>query len=313
MLGTGAQAEPAGGHYRIFGLRISSEIPLPELEQAAPAGPCDVAIRIGSAPRLPDGEEPQGLSIRGGGAILNIIGVARYWIRGGAEITVEPCPGASDRNLRLFLLGSAFAAILHQRGLLPLHANAVEIDGRAVAFMGHSGAGKSTLAAWFHDRGFRILADDVCVIGADRGKVVAHAGIPRLRLWKDALELTGRTHAEYEASFDDADKYNVPTESRPSRESIEISHVYLLAKKDAGGAAISRLEGIEAVDALIANTYRGRYVAMMGETQRHLIQCLALVQRIPVFRADRIWGVAEFGAQAQLLEEHARGLVRGLG
>ena len=42
-------------------------------------------------------------------------------------------PGASSRNVRVFLLGSAFGALLHQRGLLPLHANAVEVDGRAVA------------------------------------------------------------------------------------------------------------------------------------------------------------------------------------
>lgn len=305
-----AGAAATCGHYRIFGLSISSELALPELDEAGAEGPCDVAIRIGTAPRSGQFEEPQGLSLHSGGALLNIVGVARYWIRGGTEITIEPSPGASDRNLRLFLLGSAFAAILHQRGLLPLHANAVEIDGRAVAFMGHSGAGKSTLAAWFHDRGFKVLADDVCVIGAEHGRVVAHAGIPRLRLWKDALELTGRTHAEYEASFDDADKYNVPTQSRPTSESIELSHVYLLAKEDSGAAAITRLEGIAAVDALVANTYRGRYVAMMGETQRHLVQCLSLVQKVPVFRAERIWGVAEFRAQAQLLEEHARSMMR---
>ena len=70
-------------------------------------------------------------------------------------------------------------AALHQRGILPLHANAVEIDHRAVAFMGASGAGKSTLAAWFHDQGYPILADDVCVIRADDG--AARSPIPACR------------------------------------------------------------------------------------------------------------------------------------
>ena len=84
-----------------------------------------------------------------------------------AEIVAEPRQGVPDSNVRLFLLGSAMGALLHQRGLLPLHTNAVEVGGRAFAFMGKSGAGKSTLAAWFHDRGFRIVADDVCVVGFD--------------------------------------------------------------------------------------------------------------------------------------------------
>ena len=69
-----------------------------------------------------------------------------------------------DANIRLYLLGSAMGVLLHQRGLLPLHANAVEIDGKAFAFMGASGSGKSTLAAWFHDHGYRIIADDVCAV-----------------------------------------------------------------------------------------------------------------------------------------------------
>ena len=78
--------------------------------------------------------------------------------------------------------------ILHQRSLLPLHANAMVVEGRAIGFMGHPGAGKSTLAAWFHDRGFDVLADDVCVVtpGPD-GRPLAHPGIPRLRLWREAL------------------------------------------------------------------------------------------------------------------------------
>ncbi len=302
----GEQVLQAGRRYKIFGLSIQSEIALPDLDEVRSEGSPDVAIRLGRVPRLLDGEEPQGLSVSANGAILNMIGVARYWITGGSEVLVEPCSGATERNLRLFLLGSAFGAILHQRGLLPLHANAVEIGGRAIAFMGHSGAGKSTLAAWFHDRGFKILADDVCVVRIQDGRVLAHAGIPRLRLWKDALERTGRMAEEFEASFDDAEKYNVPTQSRPSEDSIELSHLYLLSKPQEDVPAIVRLQGIEAVDALVANTYRGRYVPLMGQTQHHLRQCLVLVGKVAVFRAQRVWGMEGFDEQARLLEEHAR-------
>ena len=292
--------------YRVFGLRLVSEIPLPDLHRDEDPGRAgDVFIRIGQVPKWRD-DEPTGLSMADDGAVLNIEGVGRYWIRSGSEIIVAPSAGASERNVRLFLLGSAIAGILHQRGLLPLHANAVEIAGKAVAFMGHSGAGKSTMAAWFHDRGLRVLADDVCVVRFEGGKALAHAGIPRLPLWKEALEVSGRNPEAYEESFDDTEKYNVPTDFQPEADPIELSHIYLLGQSASGTGRLERLEGVRAVEALVANTYRGGYLPLMGQTQRHMMQCLEFARQVPVFSAERVWGFEAFEEQALLLEDHAR-------
>lgn len=288
--------------YGVFGLRLRSEIALPELFPATGARGPDVTIRFGQV----EGEQaitPE--SIR-----LVVPKVASYLVRGGREIVIDPVPGCSDRNIRLFLLGSALGGILHQRGLLPLHANAIEIDGRAIAFMGHSGAGKSTMAAWFLDRGYRVLADDVCVVTMDKGgRPLAHRGIPRLRLWREAIEVSGRTTEDYELSFDDMDKYNVPTPRPEDLGPVPLDHIYLLHKAEDGAAGVRRLTGIEAVDALVANTYRGGYVGRIGATRRHLEACLALVRTVPVFSAARIWGYADFDAEAAALEAHARELI----
>jgi hypothetical protein len=295
-------AADASELYGVFGLRLRSEIPLPELFPAIGAGGPDVTIRFGQV----DGEQaitPE--SIR-----LVVPKVASYLVRGGREIVIDPVPGCSDRNIRLFLLGSALGGILHQRGLLPLHANAIEIDGRAIAFMGHSGAGKSTMAAWFLDRGYRVLADDVCVVTMDEaGRPLAHRGIPRLRLWREAIEVSGRATEDYELSFDDMDKYNVPTPRPGDLGPVPLDHVYLLHKAEDGAAGVRRLAGVEAVDALVANTYRGGYVGRIGATRRHLEACLALVRKVPVFSAARVWGYADFDAEAAALEAHARDLI----
>jgi hypothetical protein len=293
--------------YRLFGLSVASEIPLPDLPEIPAPGGTDVIIRRGAVAAAAD-PEPIGLYQPGETAILNIPDVGRYRIRDGGEIIVDPAADASDRNVRLFLLGSAFGAILHQRGALPLHANVIEIDGQAVAFMGHSGAGKSTMAAWFHDRGHAILGDDVCVVadGAD-GLPLAHFGLPRLRLWRDALELSGRTVTDYDLSFDDMDKYDVPTSREPSTGPVPLAAIYLLGVAEEGEAPqIRRLAGVEAVDALLANTYRGTYLKIMGGTSRHLKQCLTLIGQVPVFRVDRRWGHELFDAEATWMEKHAR-------
>jgi hypothetical protein len=294
--------------YSVFGLVIASEIKLAELEPAGPGAIPDAVVRLGDV-ALPEADP--GYSAAGDGTLLTIPRVGRYLISGGREILVDPAPGASERNVRLFLLGSAFGALLHQRGLLPLHANAIEIDGRAFAFCGHSGAGKSTMAAWFHDRGHRILADDVCVIGFDEtGRALAYPGIPRLRLWREALEASGREAGAFARSFDDLDKYDVPTQREAPPRPLPLGAIYLLRKADeaAAPAEVRRLVGVESVETLVSNTYRGAYLKTIGRTGEHLAACLRIARAVPVFLAERAWGFDRFEAQASRLEAHARAL-----
>ena len=185
--------------YRVFGLSVLSELELPELARCEDAVSPDVIVTTGSVDST---IASAGLHAAGADLVFVAEDVARFQISSGARIVIDPVPGADPRNVRLFLLGSAFGALLHQRGLLPLHANAVEVDGKAFAFMGESGAGKSTLAAWFHDHGYRVLADDVCVVGIGEDQTPrAYPGVQRLRLWSDALEAAGHPADELSRSY----------------------------------------------------------------------------------------------------------------
>jgi hypothetical protein len=296
--------------YSVFGLVVESEPHLSELPPAPEGTTPDIRIRYGETGAPEDG--PDGYSASEQGTLLRVPRVGRYSIREGREIVVEPSADAPDHNVRLFLLGSALGALLHQRGLLPLHANAIEMEGRAVAFCGHSGAGKSTIAAWFHDRGHRILTDDVCVIGFDAaGRALAYPGIPRLRLWREALEASGRDAGEYRRSFDEMDKYDVPSERR-ALEPLPLAAIYLLrqAEADASGPSIERLQGVDCVETVVSNTYRGAYLRTIGRTGEHLAACLRVARQVPVFRAARLWGFDRFDAQAELLQTHAEEQVR---
>jgi hypothetical protein len=295
--------------HSVFGLRVRSSIPLPELFLAEGPGTADVTISLGPIAEARDAEP--GLTPVDGGLLLFVPNVGRYRIELGRRITVEPEPGVPERNLRLFLLGSAFGALLHQRGLLPLHANAVEIGGSAVAFMGPSGAGKSTLAAWFHDRGCRVLADDVCVIGFDgASRPYASPGLPRLRLWADVLQRTGRDLQGLNRSFlgDEDEKYDVPLDAAlAARSKMPLAAIYLLDQEEE--FSISPLHGIEAADAIFANTYRGEFLANTSGQREHWNSAVGLVRATPVFRATRRWDLAALDKQCSALLRHARELV----
>ena len=293
--------------YAVFGLRIRSELALPELFEPAGPGEPDVQIRLGE---MPGGRElPPGLHIIDGTAMLFIEGVARFRISGGSEIVVDPEPTVPAANVRLFLLGSALGALLHQRGLLPLHANAVEIGGDAVAFMGGSGSGKSTLAAWFHDQGHRILADDVCVVGfGPAGRPQALPGLPRFRLWRDAIEGSGRETKDFDRSYagdEDYEKYDVPVAApAAAAEPGPLRALYVLERGDRFG--IEPLGGLDAAEAIIANTYRGGFLDTVGSREAHWQASIRLARSTPVFRCERVWGAELLDEQARAMRDHAQ-------
>lgn len=295
--------------YRLFGLAIRSELPLPELF-AGPSTDADaVDIRIGIVPDEPSADDAvHWLRTDGTGAILTVNDIGRFRIDGGREIVIDPHPAASERNVRLFLLGSAMGVLLHQRGLLPLHANAIEIGGRAAAFLGHSGAGKSTLAAAFHDAGYRILSDDVCVVLRNKRGFMAQPGIPRLRLWRDAVERSGRTAGDHERAFDSLEKYTVRTDQATLSEALPMGAIYLLTRQDEGsdGLDIRRLSGVEAVRGLFENTYRGSFIEMVGDSRRHFESCLQLTNDVPVYELRRPWDGTRIDQTIVAIAAHLR-------
>ena len=286
--------------YQVFGLLVRSALPLQGLIPA-PAGVADVDVDYGPVPQQADAGP--GYQVGTGGTLLTVPDVGRYWIERGRRITIAPLPHASERNVRVFLLGSALGAILHQRGLVPLHANAVEIAGRAVAFMGHSGAGKSTMAAWFLDRGRAVLTDDVCVVEQQHGGPVAHRGLVRLRLWREALERTGREAVEAARSFDDQDKFDVAMPAdRLAPATLPLGAAVLLCRSEDDGFSVRRLTGVDSVRALMENVYRGGYADRSGVSGRLLSACAAIAASTPVLEVARTWGFDRYDEQAHRIE-----------
>lgn len=308
---TEMEDDPPPRAYDVFGLRVRSRIALPDLVTAQNSGAdVDVDVAIGEVSPAPvDAPAVWGLTGTGDRAVLTVPDVARFEVVGGTRIIVDRAAGTPMADVRLFLLGSALGALLHQRGLLPLHANAIQIGHGAAAFMGRSGAGKSTMAAAFLDRGFTLLADDVCVVTSDDGgRPMAQPGLPRLRLWRDAVEASGRSPADLEIAFAGHEKYVVPTHSVQAPGAIPLRKIYLLGELSTGetGQCIRRLSGVEAVSAVIANIYRGHYLKLLGGSERNYRQCLELVRTVPVFSVQRQWGHDVMDEQIRAIERHAR-------
>jgi hypothetical protein len=270
----------------LYGLIIDSHWPLPECADASDEATADVIIINGLVPvsGIDPGSNDRWEQSIEGEFWLDVEGVARYWIRQGSEIIIEPYPGVDEESIRLFLLGSALGALLFQRGLLLIHGNAIEVNGGCLVCVGDSGAGKSTLAAAFLQQGYRLLADDVVPVD-EQG--LATPGFPRIKLWGDAARQLGIETADLRRIMPDMDKFNVPLGTAFCDTPLPVKWVYVLEPSEDEDFALESFDGMARFEPLHENTYRVHFLEHMALKPRHLRQVADLAGRIRMARIRR--------------------------
>src|SRR2546429_8443160 len=165
--------------YTAYGLSIHSSLRLPELVSAE--APPDLVIRFGKVDWKPPRDDYSVVKITRSKMFFHWKGTGTFLAQKGSEIVIDPLPDAAPDVLRLFTLGAVLAGVLHQRGLLLLHASAVEVGGSALAFIGEKGWGKSTIAALMQGRGHRPIADDIVALKVDKQNAIRVVpGFPQL-------------------------------------------------------------------------------------------------------------------------------------
>jgi hypothetical protein len=149
------------------------------------------------------------------------------------------------------------AAVLLQRGIIPLHASAIKINNRLVLFSGASHAGKSTVLAELMKKGYTAFSDDIVVCSADNSHVNASASYPMLKLWDDTIDKLKDPNFN-DRSFSikkDMSKYghffhkNFDTEKHP------INKIFII-KPGAERLSHNTLEGKESFTNMIRQIYR---------------------------------------------------------
>lgn len=269
-------------HYIAYGLRWHSAIALPFATSPTTAGVPEVVVRLGSTPSdVPRrGGTPHAFRAVPGAALLAVEGIARYYIA-PSEIVVHP-EGGDERDIAAFLIGPASAALLQMRGVVTLHAAAVEMGGRAVLLLGSSGAGKSALAAALVRRGHALLADDVSGLTAANGAILVPPAFPALRLWHDALGASER-RAQVRRNLAQYWQPATTFAAAPHR----LRAAFVLESHNRAVFDLERLPPSRAFRAVWRHTYRKRLVDALGQRQAHYGIAMALAQKIPFVRVQR--------------------------
>lgn len=250
--------------------------------------------------------------------LLQVPSGARFLVEDGERIVYDR-RGASDREVALFMLGSAWGALCYQRGLLPLHASAIVADGRVHAFTGPSGAGKSTLVAALADRGRRFFTDDVLIVEVDRIGLDAdcYVGQKDLKLWDDALSLTAAAVTGRVRDAPEFAKFFAIPASQAEEAAGRLASLSILGSQAARMGderfAITPLQGGRAIQQLRDSVYRPAFAQAIWGRQRLFESLGKLIAGVQVQLFDRTTAKGHFGDSTAFIDRWIDGWGRAPG
>jgi hypothetical protein len=228
--------------------------------------------------------------------------LATFIIEHGQRIRVFQHPDTNPELIRAYLLGSAIGAVMHQRGILPLHASSVRTAQGVVAFSGPRGFGKSTIAAGLWQHGFDMLSDDILALKVNAGgQVACLRGAPALKLLPDALsrlDLNGVTQKELN---DITGKYYVSLHPAVISDELPLWRIYFLHE----GSQIHtrRLAGTESMAHAVSNIYRPELIGLLNVQRRLLPQMASVVSAASSFSLERP-PACDLGELIGVIERH---------
>ena len=277
--------------YVAYGLRFRSALPLPELREARWDGQADVRIvpmeeRL--AISLPQAELAALLVWQTeGDVVLRWPSFGVYRVRQGQRIEYAPLPSVSEAAVRVPLLGVCMGILLHQRGLLTLHASAVAVNGGAIAFVGEKGVGKSTTTAALTMRGHKLLADDVVAIasGGSGEALKVSSGLAVVKLWPDSVEALAIDPGKVPLLHEGVEKRVLRISEHDNPRDVPLRCVYVLERGEAITSAPFQTR--EAFSELVRHTYAARFLGAAAGGPRHFQQCSTLLQQVPLRRLAR--------------------------
>lgn len=245
-------------------------------------------VREGDVPKTIPGtlKEMPTFAIARDAFLLRLPSGLRFHYRQGNGVTYARPDHVTDPEVSLFLNGSVYGAIAWINGLVPLHASAVVHDGRAHAFSAHSGAGKSTLAAALGARGFPLLADDVLVLDlSDPGQVMCLPGHKQLKLWHDAVALTGAAPGAQVRP--DLDKYYTAPPGGHHPAPVPLSDLYFLEDNAKSGCNVAPVSGTASFTLARTAFYRPHFCAAVTDSRDLFAILSRIATQVRIARFDR--------------------------
>ena len=273
--------------YSVFGINILSEnLKLPELNKSK-GTKYDVEIIKLNTPidnnikKFP--YKYKNLFIRNNQLNLHIKGIADFQVCDGEKIYWHDLQKEFiPSQVRAYILGSAIGAILIQRGNTVIHANALTKDSKTIICAGNGGDGKSTLAYSLMRQGWKLLSDDLVALSDD---FCVLPGIPRIKLWDDAISYYGIEKNTLKRVREDMNKYQLTGDCVNSvYTKCKINAIYVLDKNKDTNVKSEISSQKEKFLRVHNHIYRPLYVNGLHKGANYFKKLTKLIKQIPVYK-----------------------------
>ncbi len=280
--------------YQAFGLPITSEIELPAL---MPLGNLTqkynpIHVKRGKTPislKNKHVEKRNIFLLNEQELLFEIKGIARYYVSESTHVIIEPM---SDKwpEILLYFYCNCLAAILYQKGFIPIHASGVFVDDNSVLLISApSGFGKSTTAIKLAELGYNVFSDDTVIINIESTECQATASYPMIRQWQDTID--------NQTLLNEVEKKELWAEIELNKfgfhfhETFEVNAVKILGivflSKEGTEIGVQALTPTAALQQLGTNIYRKGWVTAMKKEimlYKHLTE---ISSKIPMWMASR--------------------------
>lgn len=268
--------------YRAYDLNIRSNIELPQLNPVS-AEVIDLTIRSGpvSSAGLDKALVLKPLSQLNNDSLwFRVPGIAKFLVENGDRISFEAEAGTSLDDIRVYLLGTCLAAILYQKQRLVLRGAVVAKDEQSCFLLSGLGpVGKSAVAAYLHQQGYSLLADEFCVIDS---RVMVSPGFPRLKLWRDTLDRLEIGVDSLTPIRSAVKKYWLPVDSGFCDTPRKVSTVYILRLHNSDEFLFEEIRGVPKLQTLKQLGYQPSFLDTLMSSKSYLQQLMRLASNVRV-------------------------------
>lgn len=231
--------------------------------------------------------------------------VARYYVRNGQEIIIEPL-GGNWSEILLFFYANCMAAALFQRDLIPFHVSGVFVnENQVLLFAAPSRTGKSTTSVMLQQKGYAPFTDDTAILSVKEGKCFAQASYPMIRLWQNSIS--------QQNILAENTKQSIRTDIEIDKYEFAFHQQFVTGKVEVVGIVFLEAEGSEiliqknklnvAIQHLGNNIFRKQWLNGMKKQILQFKQLTGIVNVVPTWKATRPKTQLTFESFADAIEQ----------
>ncbi len=256
---------------------------------------------------LPGATRAGACSVAKPGALLRVIpNVGRFLALNGNIVKVAPDSGVAWSSLMPLVYGPMAAALIHQRGELPLHgATLAEPSANlAYAVVAPQGGGKSTLAFELVRRGWRLVSDDLTRLTIHHDQVVAWPGRNGIKLCGDACDFFSIARRNLTPV---GDRGKLLADIGTERRCYPLAGVFALDRRNE--QRTTPVTGAASMALLSTNTMKLAYASPLGVARAHMNIVARVASLVPTFRLSGPGDPTEFANRIHSILE-SRQIIR---